>query len=330
MEPPETELLHAQAEGLEIRPSQEILSVLLKGQIDALECVKSALPQIEQAALLAAKALASGKKIAYAAAGSSALMALADALELPGTFGIESRQIAILMAGGMESLSRLNGYPEDNIDQALHDVANAKLGNGDCLIAVSASGTTPYVVNAALEARARGTAVIAIANNPDAPLLNNCDVAILIATPAELIAGSTRMGAATAQKVALNMLSTLMAIDLGHTHDGQMVNFSADNEKLRARAIHMVVTIGKCSEKTARLLLEKSGGSVKLAILMARGANCADDAMTYLDRADQNLRLALSLLREDQPSPINTGACSPYKLTPQLAKTGDRNEKNLD
>ena len=132
---------------------------------------------------------------------------------------------------------------------------------GDCLIAVSASGSTPYAVGALKEAVRLGAKTIAIANNAGSPLLQLAEAPILLATPPEIIAGSTRMGAGTAQKIALNMLSTLAAIHLGHVHDGYMVNLHADNIKLRGRAARIVAAIAGCDEKAALAALEKTGGA---------------------------------------------------------------------
>ena len=146
------------------------------------------------------------------------------------------------------------------------------------------------------DARRRGAATIAIANNKDAPLFGQADVAILLETPPELIAGSTRMGAGTAQKIALNMLSTLAAIHLGHVHDGYMVNLTADNIKLRDRAIRMVAAISGRNRDDAARLLEESGGGVKTAILLAAGAANADAAEKILEGAGQKLRPALSAI----------------------------------
>ncbi|TJW44088.1 MAG: N-acetylmuramic acid 6-phosphate etherase, partial [Mesorhizobium sp.] len=166
-----TEALHQNAEGLDIQAPDAILSSLANAQIEAAKAVRGAIPAIAKAAEIIASQLKNGGKLAYAAAGSSGLMALADALELPGTFGIQRERIAILIAGGDEAFKRLAGGPEDNTDEALIAVANAGIGKGDCLIAVSASGSTPYAVRVIEEAGRRGAATIAIANNKDAPLL---------------------------------------------------------------------------------------------------------------------------------------------------------------
>lgn len=291
-----TEALHQNARGLDIQAPDVILASLVNAQIDAATSVRDAIPSIAAAAEMVAAKLGRGGKLAYAAAGSSGLMALADALELPGTYGIARDRIAILIAGGDDALKTLAGGPEDDAEEAARAVAGADLGANDCLIAVSASGTTPYAVRALEEAKSRGAAAIAIANNADTPLLNLADVAILLETPPEVIAGSTRMGAGTAQKIALNMLSTLAAVHLGHVHDGYMVNLHADNIKLRDRAARIVSAITGRDTKEAARLLEQSGGLVKTAILLAAGAPNAEVAEKILEGTGQKLRPALSAL----------------------------------
>ena len=313
-----TEALHRNAAGLDIQAPDAILSYLADAQIEAAKAVRGAIPAIAKAAEIIARRLNSGGKLAYAAAGSSGLMALADALELPGTFGIRRDRIAILIAGGDEAFKTLAGGPEDDIDEAAAAIANAGIGKGDCLIAISASGSTPYAVKAIEEARRLGAATIAIANNKDTPLLKLADVAILLETPPEVIAGSTRMGAGTAQKIALNMLSTLAAIHLGHVHDGYMVNLTADNIKLRDRAARIVAAISGRDRQDAARLLEMSGGVVKTAILLAAGAANADAAEKILEGTGQKLRPALSAIEG------NKGTKAPVlKTEPEKGQQGD-------
>src|SRR4051812_12604837 len=294
-----TEALHQHAEGLDIQPPEAILASLADAQVEAAKVVRNAIPSIARAAEIIAGRLNGGGKLAYAAAGSSGLMALADALELPGTFGIKRERIVILIAGGDDAFRTLAGGPEDDTDEASAAIAGAGIGKSDCLIAISASGSTPYAVQALKDARDRGAATIAIANNKDTPLLRLADVAILLETPPEVIAGSTRMGAGTAQKIALNMLSTLTAIHLGLVHDGYMVNLLADNMKLRDRAARIVAAVSGRGQEEAVSLLEKSGGAVKTAILLAAGADSADAARKILERTGQKLRPALSALGHD-------------------------------
>ena len=290
-----TEALHEHAGGLDQQPPAVVLGFLADAQIQAAQAVRGAIGSIADAAKIVAGTLGAGGRLAYAAAGSSGLMALADALELPGTYGIPRARIVVLFAGGAAALQDMAGAPEDDAAQAAREVADAGLGKGDCLIAVSASGSTPYAVGALEEAVRRGARTIAIANNAGSPLLECAEAPILLATPPELIAGSTRMGAGTAQKIALNMLSTLAAIHLGHVHDGYMVNLFADNIKLRGRAARIVAAIAGCDEQAALAALEKTGGQVKPAVLIAAGAD-AKTAEELLDGTGRRLRPALSKL----------------------------------
>ena len=288
-----TEARHDKAEGLDGLPAPEILRVLLDGQLAAVDSIRAALPAIADAARLAADRLRAGGRLVYCGAGSFGLMAMSDGLELPGTFGIAPEQAPILIAGGAESLRLLAGGFEDDTALAARDMDGLSVTPEDCVICVSASGSTPYTLHAAEAGRARGAAVIAIANNADTPLLAAADVAVLLATPPEAVAGSTRMGAGTAQKIVLNMISTLMAVHLGHVHDGFMVNLRADNAKLRERARRMVSAIAGTDVEQAGLLLDKADGSVKIAVLLAAGAGDTPSAGKLLESCNQNLRNAL-------------------------------------
>jgi len=194
------------------------------------------------------------------------------------------------------------GASEDDEFQAARDVAEAGLAAGDLLIAISASGTTPYALGAMAAARVRGVRVAGIANNPATPLLEGADIAICLPTPPEVIAGSTRMGAGTAQKIALNMLSTMMATRLGHVHDGYMVNVAADNLKLRERARRIVAAIAGVGDSEAAAALKAADGSIKPAILVAAGADDASAAQALLERSHGRLRPALAILRGDARS----------------------------
>ncbi|MDX0183216.1 N-acetylmuramic acid 6-phosphate etherase [Sinorhizobium meliloti] len=295
MPPAKTEERRDNAKGLDVMRPELALRLLAAGQQEAAKSVEQAIEPISAAARLAADSLASGGRLAYAGAGSSGLMAMADALELPGTYGIAREQVVILIAGGAASLTDLAGGYEDDMELARADVRSAGIGAGDCLISVSASGSTPYAIAAADEAGKRGARVIGMANNAGAPLLLNADVSILLETPPEVVSGSTRMGAGTAQKIAFNMFSTMVGIHLGHVLDGHMVNLRADNIKLRGRAIRIVSDIAGIGAADADRLLGLAGGSVKLAILLASGARDIAHAEDALERADQNLRRAIAI-----------------------------------
>jgi N-acetylmuramic acid 6-phosphate etherase len=274
---------------------EEILALLGSAQQEAARAVDAARDAIAKASELAAETISAGNKLIYAGAGSSGLMAMADALELPGTYGIANRQIVILLAGGVADLLDLKGSPEDNMDQARADAERA-IAAGDCVISISASGSTPYALAVADVAKARGAKLIAVANNANAKLFDGADVAILLETPPEMVSGSTRMGAGTAQKIALNMFSTLMAIRLGHVHDGHMVNLRADNVKLKGRAARIVAEVSGVEIPEAGRLVDAAHGSVKAAILLAAGAGDRSSAETMLRESGQNVRRALGMI----------------------------------
>ncbi|MBP2559482.1 N-acetylmuramic acid 6-phosphate etherase [Neorhizobium galegae] len=295
-----TEARHGKAEGLDTLASAEILALLASGQQAAAEVVDHAIPAIARAADLVAAALKSGGKVIYAGAGSAGLVAMADAMELPGTYGIPPGQIAILFAGGIPNVADLPGGPED--DASLGERDADIIAAADCVICVSASGSTPYTVAVAETAKRHGAKLVAMANNAGAKLFEGADAAILLETPPEVVAGSTRMGAATAQKIAFNMLSTLTAVKLGHVHDGHMVNLRADNGKLRIRAARMVADIAGIGFDEARAWVEASEGSVKVAVLLAAGAADVEAAKALLFHSEDVLRVALAELQASKSS----------------------------
>ena len=295
-----TETRHELARGLQTLPAAEILSRLLEGQRAAVAQILPAMGALEAAAKAAAASLVRGGRLAYAGAGSSGLMALSDALELAGTFGIPPERTPVLFAGGAAALIHLAGSVEDEAENARADVGRAGLGAGDTVICVSASGTTPYTLAAAEAAHAARATVVAIANVAGSPLLNGSDVAVLLDTGPELVAGSTRMGAATAQKIALNMISTLVGLKLGHVHEGYMVNVVADNAKLRARAARIVAEVAGAAGPEAAAALTATGGAVKPAVLVAAGAADPAHAGRLLDASGGHLGPALAALRSGQ------------------------------
>ena len=279
-----TEALHPLSAGLHLAPAAEVLSRALTAQQTALTAIGPALPALEAAANLASAALRRGGKLGYAGAGSSGLMALADCLELLGTFGIAPDRTPMLFAGGAGALLQMTGGVEDDPALAAADLAQVGLRAGDVLICVSASGGTPYTLAVAEGAAKAGAKVIGIANVPGSALLGAADVPVLLDTGAEIVAGSTRLGAATAQKVALNLISVLIGVQLGHVHDGMMVNVIADNAKLRDRAARIVAQVAGVEPATARVALNRTHGAVKPAILVARGAT-PESARHRLDQA---------------------------------------------
>jgi N-acetylmuramic acid 6-phosphate etherase len=207
-------------------------------------------------------------------------MALSDCLELAGTFGIPPQSTPMLFAGGAAALLHMTGAVEDDPALARADFDRAEFSQGDALICVSASGSTPYTLASAEMARAVGVTVVGLANVPGSRLLGLSDIPVLLDTGPEVVSGSTRMGAGTAAKVALNMLSTRVGLLLGHVHDGYMVNVVADNAKLIDRAARIVAALSGQDMETARDALARTGGAVKPAVLVAQGATPSDARAT--------------------------------------------------
>lgn len=287
-----TEALHPLSAGLHLAPADQVLSRALDAQQAALATVHATLPALAAAADHAAQSLRNGHKLAYAGAGSSGLMALADCLEMLGTFGIPADRTPMLFAGGADALLKMTGGVEDDPALAAADLARANLCAGDTLIAVSASGSTPYTLAVMQAAKQAGCTIIGIANVPDSALLQAADVPVFLETGAEIVAGSTRLGAATAQKVAMNLISVLVGVHLGHIHDGMMVNLIADNAKLKDRAARIVAKVAGVDTGIARIALNRTNGAVKPAVLVAKGAT-PDAARTRLNDAQGILARAM-------------------------------------
>ncbi len=288
---PPTEQLHPDAALLTRGDLISSARALAEGQIAAAETVRGALENIAQGAMAMATTIRENGVLHYVAAGSSGLMAAADAQELGGTFSIPPTRLRIHMAGGLPTGVEMPGAAEDTTDGLQNALDEVKAS--DTVIAVSASGSTPYTLTAMKIAKARGATVVGIANNAGSPLLEEADIPILLATPPELISGSTRMGAGTAQKIALNMLSSLMATELGHVHGGMMVNLRADNDKLRSRATAIVARIADVDANTAKHALDTANGDVKPAILIAARGLSLEEAGTRLKATDGILNAAL-------------------------------------
>jgi N-acetylmuramic acid 6-phosphate etherase len=213
-------------------------------------------------------------------------------VELVPTFDWPEGRLVLLIAGGDEALLRSIEDAEDRADLAAAAVEQHAIGAGDVLVGVAASGTTRFTIAAVQAARSRGALTVAIANSVGSPLLDAAELPVPIETGAEAIAGSTRMKAGTAQKVALNLFSTAVMVRLGRVYRGRMVDMQARNAKLRARAVRMMRELTNCSAQEAQSALAGADGKVKLAILLVRGLSRAD-AERLLARHGGNLRMAL-------------------------------------
>lgn len=293
--PNTTEQRQSGLDGFDAWDNERILSVLLAGQRRALDAVEGALPALSQAADAITPRLAAGGRLVYAGAGTSIRVAVQDGAELPATFGMREEQIAFLIAGGRAAMFDTLAEAEDNAGQGESDGATCTAK--DVLVAVAASGRTPYTLGAARAAKSNGCLIVSVVNNEHSPLAAVADIEILLDTGPEVISGSTRMGAGTSQKAALNLLSTLVNTRLGAVYDGLMVNIEAGNSKLVARATGIVCAItGETPEKSAEAL-KLAGGNVKPAVLMLRGAPSVAAAQKILSDAGGNLRLALARMK---------------------------------
>jgi N-acetylmuramic acid 6-phosphate etherase len=277
----------------------DILDAMVEGQFAAVAAVRAARGAIGQAALALEARLRAGGRLIYAGCGTSGRLAAQDGAELLPTFGWPAEKVVVLIAGGHEALLKAVEGAEDDIEDAARLVRDHDVGAEDALIAVAASGTTPFTVACLEEARARGALTIGIANNPDTPLLLAADHGIWLDSGPEPIAGSTRIKAGTAQRIALGLLSSLAMIRLGRVHAGLMVDVQATNAKLARRSEAILRQITGREGPEVRQALGRADGQVKLAVLVLHGLT-PEDAAALLDRAGGHLRTALALLAKTQ------------------------------
>jgi len=263
------------------------LVVAHRGAIDA---ALGAVDAIARAIERVAEALARGGRIVLIGAGTSGRLAMLDAAELPPTFGIDPARVEARIAGGDAALRAAVEGAEDDGEAGARAVADVRAG--DVVIGLSASGAAPYVLAALRAARERGARAIAIVNAAGTPLEAEAELAIVLETGAEPIAGSTRMRAGTAQKIALNAISTGAMVRLGKTYGNRMVDLMATNAKLRARSERLVRELVP-GETAPAALLSAAGGSVKLAVVMARRGVGRAEAEQLLQAAGGRLRAVI-------------------------------------
>jgi N-acetylmuramic acid 6-phosphate etherase len=288
-----TESVDPRFQDLDAWSPARVATAIWETQLAAVAAVGPALPQIAKAIEAAAARLAGGGgRLVYAGAGTSARVAVQDGSELPPTFDWPEERLRFLIAGGERALLHAVEGAEDDRDDAVRQVRNAVLGPDDVLVAVAASGRTPFTLAALAEARVAGALTIAVSNNADAALLVGCDMPILAETGPEVVAGSTRMKAGTAQKVVLNMISTGIMIRLGRVHRGLMVDMRPLNDKLRSRAVDMVARLAAVTSEAAAQALEVVDGDIKRAVLVAGGLS-SGEASQRLSSHGGNLRAAL-------------------------------------
>jgi N-acetylmuramic acid 6-phosphate etherase len=291
----DTERASARYSGLDLWNPDEILDALIESQLAAVAATRAARPALERAALAMETRLRYRGRLVYAGAGTSGRLAVQDGAELMPTFSWPEDRLVLLMAGGRDALVRSIEGAEDEIQLAAQLVQQHVVDSRDVLIAVAASGTTAFTVSCLREAKRRGALTIGIANNGGTPILEESDHPIWLDTGAEPIAGSTRLKAGTAQKIALNLLSTLLMILMGRVYNGLMVDVQAVNQKLVRRSEDMLIRLTGCSREAARAALPRAHGSVKLAVMLLHGCDPERGAQ-LLDQAHGRLRSALALI----------------------------------
>jgi N-acetylmuramic acid 6-phosphate etherase len=265
---PVTEALHPAGSDLERLPTARLVARLHAGDGEAVRAVGRALPGIAALADFAAQALARGGRLVYAGAGTSGRLGALDAAECPPTFGVDASRVVALVAGGPRALSRAVEGAEDDRAAGQAAVRGARVGERDLVVGISASGTTPFALAALAEARRRGARTALVTSNPAASAA--VDHRIVLRTGPERIAGSTRMKAGTAAKMALGLVSTAAFVRLGAVRGGRMVALRPASEKLRDRAVRNVAAIRGVSAAAARRLLDSTGWDVAAAIAAAR------------------------------------------------------------
>jgi len=267
---------------------------ILEGQYYAIGAVQAASQAIGKAIDLSAERLAAGGRLVYIGAGTSGRISTQDAAELTPTFNWPASRAVSLMAGGEGAFLRAKEGAEDDEAAAVADLDGVAVGPNDVVIGVAASGRTPYVISGLKHARQIGALTIGIYNNRGGRVGEACELPILIETGPEILAGSTRMKAGTAQKAALNCISTGVMIRLGFVYRGKMVEMQATNAKLRERGALMVADLTDTDLDTATKAFEEAGQVIKTAVVMLTLGLSRDDALAVIASANGNLRAALT------------------------------------
>lgn len=289
-----TESASARFAGIDDWTSAELVAGILEGQFAAIGAVQAASEPIARAIDAAAERLAAGGRLIYLGAGTSGRIATQDAAELPPTYNWPYERAITLMAGGETALNKAAEGAEDSEDEAVRRLEAAHVGPNDVVIGLAASGRTPYVIAGLGFARGRGALTLGIFNNRGGKVGEVCEIPILLETGAEFVAGSTRMKAGTAQKAALNCISTGAMIKLGFVYRGLMVEMRPTNVKLNERAALMVADLTGADIETARKTLAEADGVIKLATVMLTKSLSREAAQAVLDAAGGNLRKALA------------------------------------
>lgn len=283
---------------LDLWDTRDIVAAMNDLDSGVIEAVRARTDEITAAIEVIVESLRAGGRLIYAGAGSAGRLGVLDAAECGPTFSVEPGRVLAVVAGGADAVARAVEAAEDDYDAGCDAISMLETGPDDVVVGISASGRTPYVLGAIETARARGASTVGIANNEDSQLSSLAQVGIDIVTGPELLAGSTRLKAGTAQKLVLNMLSTISMIRLGRTYGNLMIDVRVSNDKLRARAAAIISEITGASTDDAVTALDAAGGQAKTAVVMVAAGLDADAAAALLLAHDGHLR---SALEDSQP-----------------------------
>lgn len=290
---PLTERRNPRSRGLDRKSTRQILQILNREDALVPVAVAREIPAIARAVDRIAYMLGHGGRLLYVGAGTSGRLASLDASELPPTFGVSPQMVRAMIAGGRRALSRAIEGAEDSQSAAARDLGAARLTAKDVVVGLSASGTTPYVLSALRYARQRGAFTIGVTGNRQAPIRSLARITIAPDPGPEVIAGSTRMKAGTAQKLVLNLLSTAVMVRLGHVYDNWMINVALKSQKLRRRGLRILQEATGATPSAAEHALRQAGHDLRVALLMLKTGSRAAEARRHLAAARGNLREAL-------------------------------------
>lgn len=285
-----TEQANPLSEQIDTLPALEIVRIINSEDQTVAKAVEAVLPQIAKAVETITTRIEHGGRLIYIGAGTSGRLAVLDAAECVPTYSVPRELVQAVMAGGNTALTNSVEDSEDNRDAARADLAAINFNGKDTLVGIAASGSTPYVLEAILYAREKGAVTIGVSCNVPAPLLDSADIAIGVVPGPEVIAGSTRMKAGTAQKMVLNMLSTATMIRLGKVYGNLMVDVNVSNIKLLRRAQGLVAKIAHVDVERASQLLTQANNEVKTAVVMERKQVDAATARQLLAQVNGHLR----------------------------------------
>ena len=255
--------------------------------------IEKCLPQIAQAVECIVAAFQQGGRLVYIGAGTSGRLGVLDASECPPTFGVSPEMVKGIIAGGERALRHPIEGAEDSKEQAVIDLQTIQFSSKDVLVGIAASGRTPYVIGALEYAKSLGSVTVSIASNPNSAMANIVDIAIDTVVGPEVLTGSSRLKSGTAQKLVLNMLTTASMILMGKCYQNLMVDVQASNEKLKARAIHIVMQATDCDKALAEETLKQADQNAKLAIMMILSGLDRAQAEALLEKHQGKLQLAL-------------------------------------